>query len=102
MDIYRRLQMSTSLSNIVSFYGSFIQNDTRYLILEYTDKGNLEEYFQRVPPPQDVDSIRHFWVSLCGIFKALSAIHEVEPRKTPLGNVFDGFVAFDLLISRLD
>jgi len=79
-------------TNIVNFYGSYRQNDTFNVILEYADEGTLENYFQKVFPPRNGADIQHFWEALCGVLKALTQIHEVECQYTKSGpQIFQGW-----------
>lgn len=93
VEAFRRLRRGTSDPNIIHFYGSFIQNGTYNVILDFADRGTLEEYFQTVFPPTSGKDIEHFWASLCGIFKALIHIHEVDGQNTLAGpQILQGFV----------
>jgi len=48
--------------SIARFYGSYIHGDTFNTLLEFGDKGTLEDYFKReAPPSRGVDIIK-FWV----------------------------------------
>jgi serine/threonine protein kinase len=78
--------------HIIHFYGSYIQNSTYNVILDFADKGNLEEYFQKTFSPASGSDIEHFWASICGIFKALIHIHTVKCQNTLGGpQVFQGY-----------
>jgi serine/threonine protein kinase len=80
--------------NIIQFYGSFTQNGTYNVILAYADKATLEEYFRTVLPPTSGPDIEHFWASLCGIFKALIHIHDVDGQNTMGGpQILQGFAS---------
>jgi serine/threonine protein kinase len=64
--------------SIIKFYGSYIHGDRSNIILEFADKGSLEEYFQsETPPSRGVDIIR-FWEGLFQLIKGLKAIHSVR------------------------
>jgi serine/threonine protein kinase len=96
VEAFRRLRppKGSSDPNIIHFYGSFIQNSTYNVILDFADRGTLEEYFQTVLPPNSGRDIEHFWASLCGILKALIHIHEVDRQNTLSGpQIFQGFVS---------
>ena len=95
VEAFRRLRPVKGASdpNIIHFYGSFIQNGTYNVILDFADRGTLEEYFRTVLPPTSKKDIEHFWASLCGILKALIHIHEVDYQNTLSGpQIFQGFV----------
>jgi len=64
--------------NIVGFYGSFTQNGTFNLILQYADGGNLLDFFQRTARPTDPDSIGQFWKSIFPIFQGLHRLHQTK------------------------
>ena len=64
--------------NIVGFRGSFVRNDTYNLILEYADKGTLEDFMKINQPPSDGQEIFTLWKQLFGLFRGLGMIHYVE------------------------
>ena len=95
VEAFRRLRppRGSTDPNIIHFYGSFIQNGTYNVILDFADGGTLEDYFQKVLPPTSGRDIEHFWASLCGVLKALIHIHEVDCQNTLTGpQIFQGFV----------
>ncbi len=62
---------------IIGFSGSYTHGDDYNILLEFADKGSLEEYFQKeTPPSHDVDII-NFWNGLFQLIKALKAIHSM-------------------------
>ena len=95
VDAFKRLRakQKTLDTNIVTFYGSYRQNDTFNVLLEYADEGTLETYFNEVFPPRSGSDIHQFWESLCGVLKALTQIHEVEcPYNRGGPQIFQGCV----------
>ncbi|KAL8747821.1 MAG: hypothetical protein Q9184_007549 [Pyrenodesmia sp. 2 TL-2023] len=50
--------------NIVAFYGSFIQDASYNLIMEYADQGNLETFMKRTPKPESVEDVIVFTAGL--------------------------------------
>ncbi|OCL10566.1 kinase-like protein [Glonium stellatum] len=72
----RNMQQSTR--SVIQFYGSFKHRGTYNLILEYADKGTLEQYFETTERPSSGPEIRKFWESILQLAKGLSRIHEVE------------------------
>ncbi|KAK0622341.1 hypothetical protein B0T14DRAFT_426565, partial [Immersiella caudata] len=65
--------------NIVGYYGSFVQNGTFNLLLQFADGGNLLDYYGNTPPPTDPLDVRRFWTSLFSVFKGLHAVHRIAP-----------------------
>jgi serine/threonine protein kinase len=65
--------------NIVGYYGSFVQNGTFNLLLQFADGGNLLDYYGNTPPPTDPADVRRFWRSLFSVFKGLHAVHRIAP-----------------------
>ena len=51
------------------------------MLLEYADRGTLENYFFNVSPPTTGDDILRFWEALLEITKALCNIHSLKPGK---------------------
>ncbi|KAF7512559.1 hypothetical protein GJ744_000820 [Endocarpon pusillum] len=64
--------------SIISFFGSYEQDDTYNILLEYADRGTLEDYLQRTPPPTTGSDIYKFWSALFNVIKALVSIHNVQ------------------------
>src|SRR5436305_11627172 len=61
--------------SIISFYGSYKHGDDYNILLEFADKGSLEEYFLKETPPSRGEDIIKFWDRLFQLIKALRAIH---------------------------
>jgi serine/threonine protein kinase len=77
VEAFRSLQVLSDI-NLVSYYGSYTHGSTYNIILEYVDKGTLETYFENEVPPTKGEDIINFWGGIFMIFKALSAIHDLE------------------------
>ncbi len=61
--------------SIIKFHGSYSHGNDYNILLEYADKGSLEDYFQKQTPPSRGGDIIKFWDSLFRLIKALKAIH---------------------------
>lgn len=61
--------------SIMRFHGSYTHGSDYNILLEFADKGSLEEYFQNQTPPSRGGDIIKFWDSLFQLIKALKAIH---------------------------
>lgn len=85
----RKTQRSTR--SVIQFYGSFKHCGAYSLILEYADKGTLEQYFQTTERPSNGPDIRKFWKSILQLTKALSRIHEVEAADPGDPEIFYGW-----------
>lgn len=91
---FRRLNLGAKNdSSLIGFYGSFVQNDTYSILLQYADVGTLERYFQTFPEPIKGKDIIKFWRNLFAIITALVAIHQVEPSDMNGPAVLQGFVS---------
>jgi len=82
--------MQQSTRSVIQFYGSFKHCGAYSLILEYADKGTLEQYFQTTERPSNGPDIRKFWKSILQLAKALSRIHEVEAADPGDPEIFHG------------
>lgn len=78
VEAFRRLQQQGKNTGIIRFHGSFTRGDEHHVLLEYADKGTLEEYFQNEIPPVDPEEIINFWEALFKILDALSRIHRAN------------------------
>ena len=76
--------------SLIQFFGSYKQGDTYNILLEYADRGTLEDFFRNVTPPSLSEDVVMFWGRLFSIIKALSRIHALERP--------DGFCGPDILI----
>lgn len=64
--------------SILRLYGSFAYGGSLNMILEFGDKGSLENYFKTQNPPSRGPEIVKFWEGLFQLIKALTAIHAVR------------------------
>lgn len=65
---------------IVSYYGSFIQNNRRVIVIEDGSGGDLGKFVEMHSPiGNDVDRLS-FWTSLVGLLKGLEGITSLQPR----------------------
>ncbi|KAM7214252.1 Protein kinase-like domain containing protein [Rhypophila decipiens] len=60
---------------IVEYYGSFCQNDTYTIMLEYADRGNLLSMMESEEAPSCVEELLRLWGGLAHLFKGLTRIH---------------------------
>lgn len=81
-----------SASSIIRFYGSYVQNDSFNVLLEYANQGTLEEYFQKIDPPSRDKDIIDFWRSLFNVVKALLHIHQVGKPEVGGPQIFQGYI----------
>ena len=65
-------------TNVVGFYHSFVRGDIYNLVLEYADRGTLEDLMKNTWPPDTGPDIRVFWQQLFELLRGLSAIHNLE------------------------
>jgi serine/threonine protein kinase len=64
--------------SIIKFYGSYIHADNYNILLEFADKGSLEDFFKRESPPSRGGDIIKFWEGLFQLIKGLKAIHSAR------------------------
>jgi serine/threonine protein kinase len=80
-------------SYIIGYYGSFVLGETRHILLEYADKGDLERYFMEVLPPDNGEDILSFWEGMSNIVRALMDIHTTRHQSSLDAPVFQGQVS---------
>lgn len=68
--------------NIISYHGCFRRGGTYNIILEYADKGTLEEYMSTLHPPTNVRDILTFWERCLALLNGLVQIHGT-PKPNP-------------------
>jgi serine/threonine protein kinase len=76
--------------NVVKFYGSFEQANIKTIVLEYADRGTLQEHFRTIPSPQSEQDITNFWAKLLGLARALTQVHDVDIRDGQPHDSFHG------------
>ena len=71
-------------ANIVEYYGSFVQDGTYNIVLEYADQGTLEHYMRNTHEPTSIGEIMTFWKRFLAIYGGLSHIHGTRsPNPNP-------------------
>ncbi len=65
--------------SMINFHGSYQQDNTFNVFLEYADESTLENYFENTAPPFNGGDIIRFWRGLFEVIQALAKIHEVGP-----------------------
>lgn len=66
------------------------------MLLEYADRGTLEQYFKSVQPPSSGEDTIKFWRGLFKTLGALVAIHSVQPSNSAQSShsfVFQGYTS---------
>jgi serine/threonine protein kinase len=74
VNAFKRLRSASTY--MIRFYGAFTQGDRYNILLEFADKGSLEQYFKTVKTPKSGEDIISFWESLFMLLEALLRIHE--------------------------
>jgi hypothetical protein len=78
LNAFKTLGLNEEASRyIVKFYGSFTQEESRNVILEYADQGTLADYYQRFKNPMEEKDTTDFWERLCNLARGLRQIHDV-------------------------
>ncbi|KAL8792768.1 MAG: hypothetical protein Q9195_004655 [Heterodermia aff. obscurata] len=60
---------------IIAYYGSFVDDNTYNIILEFADRGNLDEFMSAMPPPTTEENMIELWDRLSKITHGLAVIH---------------------------
>ena len=63
---------------IIKFYGSYDHGNKSHILLEFADKGTLDDFFRTETPPSRGNEIVDFWENLFKLIKGLKAIHSVK------------------------
>jgi len=66
----------------LNYYGSFIQNGTGVILLEYADRGSLLEFFRQGDIPYTRDEMLGLWNSLNNLLRGLAVLHNLNERQT--------------------
>jgi len=76
--------------HIVKCYGSFTQDTSHNVILEYADQGTLADYYERVQNPVEENDTTDFWEHLFQLAIGLRQIHDVGHHHSDTDNGFHG------------
>jgi hypothetical protein len=91
VDAFKKLATKDEMDQcLIQFLGNYRQGDTYNILLEYADRGTLEDFFKKEQPPKLGRDVVTFWSRLFNVLKALSRIHETDRP--------DGFLGPDILI----
>lgn len=91
VDAFKKLATKKGVDeSLIQFLGSYKQGDTYNILLEYADRGTLEDFFGKVPPPSLSEDIVMFWGRFFNVIQALVRIHGTERP--------EGFRGPDILI----
>lgn len=78
-DGFRKLRHNSKPpANIIAFYGNFMRGTSHNILLEYADRGTLQDYIMNVQPPVQREQIQEFWQNVSGLFNGLAIIHGKE------------------------
>ena len=94
MEGFLKLNDGGPNANIIGFHGSFVRDGTYNVLLEYADRGTLEQYFDTIQPPSSRQDIIQFWGGLLKTLGALVAIHSVPPSDSAASSdasIFQGY-----------
>jgi len=64
---------------MLRFYGSYSQDNISNVILEYADKGNLEQFLRKVDPPTDLEDRKILWRNILKLLMVLMYLHNCGP-----------------------
>ena len=81
---------------IIACYGSFIDNETYNIILEYADRGTLEDFLKSAPAPPSSQEMIEYWDRFSSVTHGLATIHGTEASTETNIPVLLGY-AFDSL-----
>ena len=87
---FKRLSASGLCPQIIGFHGSFVLDGTFNILLEYADKGTLDDFLSRTPPPCTAGDIITFWKSFLDITLGLVRIHNASSGNIEGPQIFNG------------
>lgn len=77
LESYANILHAGNDQNIVSFFGSFKHGDTFHIILEYANKGTLEDLMEKSPPPTGPEALHELWGALLRLLQAFQKLHDL-------------------------
>lgn len=93
-EAYMKLRWAGEPSpNIIAFYGWFTQGDSHNLILEYADRGNLENFMMTTTPPTQPEDISLFWEKFTSVMHGIQTIHGQVGKSRSASQILNGYVS---------
>lgn len=62
-------------THIVGFYGSYVHRGHHYALLEFADRGTLDDFIKKQLPPQTNDEVAAFWGGMLSVIDAVILLH---------------------------
>ena len=94
-DAYMKLRWGAKPSPyIVTYYGGFIHGNSYNIILEYADRGTLEDFMKETDQPASVEDNLRFWDRLSGITHGLLTIHGNTGAANSAYQFLNGYVLY--------
>ncbi|KAK5064908.1 hypothetical protein LTR84_000742 [Exophiala bonariae] len=91
LEALKTLSLNKNASkSIVKFYGSFTQQDSHHVILEYADQGTLRDFYQKFSHPKMENDVTDFWEHLFNLAVGLRQIHHIELLEGDHTSTFHG------------
>ncbi|KAL8859794.1 MAG: hypothetical protein Q9178_003626 [Gyalolechia marmorata] len=78
-------------ANIIEYYGSFAREGNYNIILEYADRGTLDDYMKNTPEPKSIREITTFWTNFLPVIRGLVQIHGTEKQASDGPNILLGW-----------
>jgi hypothetical protein len=72
---FQKLRDGGSSPNVIGFYTAFKHGSTWHCILEYADRGSLEQYLQCSMPPEDGIHVARLWKRVLDLIRGLKDLH---------------------------
>ncbi|KPI38136.1 uncharacterized protein AB675_1060 [Cyphellophora attinorum] len=95
VDAFQKLNNTgEKIPNLIGCYGAFKQNGSYHVILEYANVGTLEDYFNKVNPPEEKGDVLKLWTNLFDVNNALVKIHDggdSNSSASQKGEIFQGW-----------
>lgn len=78
--------------HIIGYHCSYMHKGVHHALLEYADRGTLEDTMMKERNPSTNEEIESFWNNLLQVMEAIDRIHELDPdsEATPGSNQFEG------------
>lgn len=78
--------------NIIGYYGNFVRDDTYNIILEFADRGTLDEYLKNTHEPTNISEIMFFWERFLAIMKGLAHLHGTAESDSNEPGILLGYI----------
>lgn len=78
--------------HIITYYGGFVHGNSYNIILEYADRGTLENFMRKTDPPSTFRDTLMFWKNFVNVTHGIMTIHGQIGNESSASQLLNGYV----------